>query len=220
MFNPAIHVAAETMISDFNPVTQDRRRYNAASIRHERVRTGTAKELEDSDIPFRVKGCALKSFRAHSEIVEWEEHLRRRRETVRVEAGKYLELRKKSDRSRQCLDFNPAAEERDRLRALFEQETASISGQREHIGRYVQFGEKYRKMTKEREEWPIGVSEEMRSMHERLEESESRAREVALRLAEAEVEAAEWADQLGRARKAANRGFWERVSAAIFGVRR
>ena len=47
MFNPAIHVAAETMISDFNPVTQDRRRYNAASIRHERVRTGTAKELED-----------------------------------------------------------------------------------------------------------------------------------------------------------------------------
>ena len=79
-----------------------------------------------------------------------------------------------------------------------------------------------RKMTKEKAEWPIGFPEEMRSMHETLEESESRAREIALRLAEAEVEAAEWADQLGRARKAArgqNLGFWERVSLSIFGSR-
>ena len=78
-------------------------------------------------------------------------------------------------------------------------------------------------MSKGRAEWPIGFPEEMRSMHETLEESESRAREIALRLAEAEVEAAEWADQLGRAREAARRGqnlgFWERVSLSIFGSR-
>ena len=48
-------------------------------------------------------------------------------------------------------------------------------------------------------------------------------KEIALRLSEAEAEAAEWADQLRAAREAAARaeegGFWGRVAAAIFGRR-
>ena len=219
MFDPANCLAATTLISDFNPVREDRYLNNVTAIRCERISTETSKILEAIDIC--VKGHALRLLEAQSEIAEWDNHLRRRREAVRVEARKYLELREKTD-SKQSLDFNPAAEERDRLRALFERETDNISGHCEHIERYVKFGEKYRKMTKERGEWPIGFPEEMRSMHEMLEQSESRAREIALRLAEAEVEAAEWADQLGRARKAGggkNLGFWERVSLTIFGAR-
>ena len=134
MYAPADCPAATTMISDFNPV----RDLNNVT------RTETTKMLEDSDVPIRVRGLALRLFREKSKIAEWDKHLRRRREAVRIEAGKYLELRKKAADPRQSLDFNPAAEERDRLRALFEQELSNISGQLEHIERYVQFGEKYR----------------------------------------------------------------------------
>ena len=217
MFDPADCLAATTMISecDYNPVREDRALKHVTALRCERTSSKTSKMLEHNDS--RSKDQVLRMFKAPFDIAEWNNHLRLRREAVRVEAGKYLELREKTD-SKQSLHFNPAAEERDRLRALFEQETAKISGQREHIERYVNFGEKYRKMSKE---WPIGFPEEMCSMHETLEESEWRAGEVALRLAEAEVEAAEWAEQLGRARKAVegkNLGFWERVSLAIFGA--
>ena len=69
-------------------------------------------------------------------------------------------------------------------------------------------------------EWPTGFPEEMHSMHEALESSESRAEEIALRLSAAEAEAAEWGEQLTAAREAAARaeeGFWGRVAAAIFG---
>ena len=87
------------------------------------------------------------------------------------------------------------------------------------LRRYTEFGEKFRRMTRGRAEWPIGFSEEMQSMHEALEESEERVKEMTRRLAEAEVEAAEWAEQLAGAlkRAAADKGFWERVSLTIFG---
>ena len=91
--------------------------------------------LKDSDIPPRVKRHAQRIFESRSEVAAWYDHLRAKREATRVEAGKYLEnLRRRAGGDpMRGLDFNPAAEDRDRFRAMFEEETANLSAQREHI---------------------------------------------------------------------------------------
>ena len=136
MFDPAYCFVASTLSSDYNPAREDQDLNHAiATKRAKTTSESSGKEvLQDSDIPPRVKRHAQRLFETRSEVAAWYDHLRAKREATRVEAGKYLEnLRKRTRDPMRGLDFNPAAEDRDRFRAMFEEETANLSAQREHI---------------------------------------------------------------------------------------
>ena len=136
MFDPAYCFVASTVSSDYNPAREDQDFNHAiATKRAKTTSESSSKELQDSDIPARVKRHAQRLFETRSEVAAWYDHLRARREATRVEAGKYLEnLRRRAGGDpMRGLDFNPAAEDRDRFRALFEEEIANLSAQREHI---------------------------------------------------------------------------------------
>ena len=158
MFDPAESLSTTTMISDFIPVREEcyklREGEQLGSV-NQRCRRDALKIPGDGTVKMAwSKSGKFKSMRGQEQLwskAEEDEQLRRRREVARVEARKYIQLQmKKGGGCNEGLDFNPAAGERDRLRSLFEQETATISGQREHMERYIKFGEKYRKMSKEK----------------------------------------------------------------------
>ena len=138
MFDPAESLATTIMISDFIRAREEC--YNPY-------------KGEPGSVKKRIQRCRPRdAFKIPGDGVVKkadEEHLRRRREVARVEARKYIQLRMKCGGD-EGLEFNPAAGERDRLRSLLERETASISGQRDHIERYANFGERFREMSREK----------------------------------------------------------------------
>ena len=135
MFDPTYCFVASTLSSDYNPAREDQDLNHAIATKRAKTSSeSSSKELNDSDIPPRVKRHAQRLFETRSEVAAWYDHLRAKREATRVEAGKYLEnLRKRTRDPMRGLDFNPAAEDRDRFRAMFEEETANLRAQRERI---------------------------------------------------------------------------------------